>query len=132
LRTAAQQALRRHHDQRPLLGVERLAAQQVEVLRRRRAGSRPGCCPRRELEEALEPRARVLGALALVAVRQQQRQPRGLPPLRQAGDDELVDDHLRAVDEVAELRLPEHERLGRRDGVAVLEAQHAYSESGEL
>ena len=29
---------------------------------------------------------------------------------------------LRAVDEVAELRLPEHERLGRGDRVAVLEA----------
>ena len=44
------------------------------------------------------------------------------PPLREAGDDELVDRDLRAVDEVAELRLPEHERLGRGDRVAVLEA----------
>ena len=34
-----------------------------------------------ELEEALQPGARVLRALALVAVRQQQREPRGEPPL---------------------------------------------------
>ena len=78
---------------------------------------------RRELEEALEARARVLGAVALVPVRQQKRQARGLLPLRAARDDELVDDDLRAVDEVAELRLPEDERVGRGDRVAVLEAE---------
>ena len=33
-----QQALRRHHDERPRRGVERLPPQQMEVLRRRRAG----------------------------------------------------------------------------------------------
>ena len=38
-------------------------------------------------------------------------------------DDELVDDHLRAVGEVAVLRLPDHERRGARDGVAVLEPE---------
>ena len=65
----------------------------------------------------------VLRARALVAVRQQQRQARRLAPLGQAGDDELVDDHLRRVDEVAELRLPQHERLRRLHRVAVLEAE---------
>ena len=65
----------------------------------------------------------VLGPRALVAVREQQRQARRLAPLRQRRDDELVDDHLRGVDEVAELRLPEHERLGRLHRVAVLEAE---------
>ena len=65
----------------------------------------------------------MLGALALVAVRQQQGEPRREPPLGQPGAQELVDDDLRAVDEVAELRLPEHQRLGRRRAVAVLEAQ---------
>ena len=74
------------------------------------------------MQEALEARRGVLGARALVAVREQQRQARGLAPLGQAGDDELVDDDLGAVDEVAELRLPEHERLRRLLRVAVLEA----------
>ena len=73
-------------------------------------------------QEALQARGGVLGARALVAVGQQQRQARGLAPLGEAGDDELVDDHLGGVDEVAELRLPQHERLGGLLAVAVLEA----------
>ena len=63
------------------------------------------------------------GPVALVAVRQEQRQPRGHAPLGAAGCDELVDQHLRAVREVAELRLPDHERVAARDRVAVLEAE---------
>ena len=76
----AQQALRRHHDERPRGRVERLAAQQVEVLRRGRAVGDADVVLRGELEEPLEPRARVLRAVALVAVREQQRQPRRLRP----------------------------------------------------
>ena len=72
------------------------------------------------------------GPVALVAVGQQQRQPRVLTPLRPACDEELVDHDLRAVGEVAELRLPEDERVRRGDGVPVLEPSAAYSESGEL
>ena len=118
----AEQPLRRHDDERARRRVERLAPQQVEVLRRRRAVRDADVLLRGELEEPLEPRARVLGAVPLVAVRQQEREPRRLAPLREAGGDELVDDDLRAVDEVAELRLPQHERLGRGRRVAVLEA----------
>ena len=44
--------------------------------------------------------------------------------LRSPDDDELVDDHLRAVGEVAELRFPEHQRVGLGERVAVLEAEH--------
>ena len=47
-----------------------------------------------------------------------------LPPLRLRAGQELVDDHLRAVREVAELRLPHHERAVLRHRVAELEAQH--------
>ena len=85
---------------------------------------------RAELEEPLQPRARVLGAVPLVAVRQQQRQARRLLPLRAARDDELVDHDLRAVDEVAELRLPEDEHPGA--AAAYSKPSAAYSESGEL
>ena len=77
----------------------------------------------RELQEPLEPGARVLRALALVAVRQEQREPGRQPPLGEPGAEELVHDDLGAVDEVAELGLPQHQRLGRRRAVAVLEAQ---------
>ncbi len=66
----------------------------------------------------------MLRALAFVAVRQHQRQAVGTAPLHFAGRDELVDHHLGAVDEVAELRFPDHQRvrIGRR--VAELEGQH--------
>ena len=93
----------------------------MEVLRARGAVRNPDVVLRAELEEALEPGAGVLRAVALVAVRQEQRQPRGLPPLRPACDEELVDDDLRTVREVAELRLPQDERVGSGDRVAVLE-----------
>ena len=65
---------------------------------------------------------RVVGTLALVAVREQQHDARALAPLLLGRRDELVDDGLRAVGEVAELGLPQHERVGALDRVAVLEA----------
>ena len=66
----------------------------------------------------------MLGALSLVAVRQEQDEAVRLAPLLLRAGQELVDDDLRAVQEVAELRLPHHERamLGHR--VAELEAHH--------
>src|ERR1035438_6002314 len=48
-------------------------------------------------------------ALALVAVRQKHHQTRRKIPFVFGGADELVDDHLRAVYEIAELRLPENQ-----------------------
>jgi hypothetical protein len=44
-------------------------------------------------------------------VRQQEREARRLSSLRRTGRDELIDDDLRAVVEVAELRFPQHETL---------------------
>jgi hypothetical protein len=66
----------------------------------------------------------VLGALALVAVRQEQGEAAGALPLRLTGGDELVDDDLGAVGEVAELRLPDAEHVGVVERVAVVEAEH--------
>ena len=65
----------------------------------------------------------MFGALALIAVRQQQCEPGREAPLGEAGGQELVDDDLGAVDEVAELRFPEHQGLGCGRAVSVLEAQ---------
>ena len=87
----AQQALGREHDQRPALLDQRLAAQQVEVLGRRGDVRDPDVALGGQRQEALLARAGVLGAGALVAVRQQQGQPRRLAPLGEAGHDELVD-----------------------------------------
>ena len=95
----------------------------MEELRRRRAVDDADVVLSRQLQEALEARARVLRTVALVAVREEKRQTRRLTPLRATRHDELVDDDLRAVDEVAELRLPQDERVRRGDRVAVLERE---------
>ena len=75
-------------------------------------------------EPSLRSRARMVRALAVVPVRQEEHQARALPPLGLARGDELVDDALRVVGEIAELRLPQHERRRSRvHRVAVLETQ---------
>jgi len=84
----------------------------MEVLPRGRGVHDADVLLRCELQEALEPRARMLGTVPLVAVWEEERQARGLTPLREPGDEELVDDDLGTVDEVAELGLPEDEGLG--------------------
>ncbi len=91
------------------------------VARGRRRVRHPHVARGAELQKALRPGRAVLRALALVAVRQQQHEPAGLPPLGLAGGQELVDDDLRAVDEVAELGLPHRQPVRRREAVAVLE-----------
>jgi hypothetical protein len=121
--SVAQEPLGRHHDQRSRVHVERLAAKQMEVLGCGRGVRHADVLVRSALQEALEPGARVLRPVALVAVWEHQREPRRLPPLRAARDDELVDDYLRAVDEVPELRLPEDQCVGGGNGVAVLEPE---------
>ncbi len=54
----------------------------------------------------------------------QQHQTGHAQPLRLAARQELVDDHLRAVGEIAELRLPQHQGPGIGQGIPILEAQH--------
>ncbi len=121
----AQQALRRQHDERQRIDEEqrRLPPQQVEVLRRGRAVGDADVDVGGELQEALGTRARVVGPLPFVRVRQQQDERRALPPLAARRHQELVDDDLRAVDEVAVLRLPDHQARGLLHVVAVLEAE---------
>ena len=80
-----------------------------------------------EFEEALDAARGMLRSLALIAMGQQKRQARLLAPLGLAGGDELVDDDLRPIAEVAELGLPGHERLVPFDRVSVLE-----TDGGEL
>ena len=66
----------------------------------------------------------MLRPLPLVAVRQEADERRHAQPFALARRDELVEHDLRAVGEVAELRLPEHERVRLGERVAVLEAEH--------
>ena len=99
-----------------------LPTQQVEVGRRGRRVGDGHVVLGAQLQVALDARRAVVGALALVAVRQEQHDRAALAPLLLRAADELVDDGLGAVAEVAELGLPEDEGVGPLDGVAVLEA----------
>ena len=75
-------------------------------------------------QEPLDVGVGVLGALAFVAVRQEHHQAAELLPLAFGGGDELVDDRLRAVHEVAELRFPDHQVARVGGAEAVLEPEH--------
>ncbi len=67
----------------------------------------------------------MLRTLALIAMGQQHDETRHAQPLRFTRGDELVDDDLGAVGEIAELRFPQHQRLRFGEAVAVIEAEHA-------
>src|SRR5207244_3038716 len=121
--SGAEQALRREQDERLPPPAERLAAQDVEALRGGRGLDDLQVVVRGRGEEPLEARARVLRPLPLVPVRQQEDEAREEPPLRLRAGHELVHDHLRAVHEVAELRLPQDERLREVATVAILEPE---------
>ncbi len=120
---ALEHRLGREDDQRAVLLAERVTAEQVEVRRRGRGLRDDHRVLGRHGEEALDAGRAVVGTLALVAVGEEQHDAGLLAPLELARGDELVDDGLGAVDEVAELGLPEDERVGTGHGVAVLEAE---------
>ena len=122
----AQQRFRRHHDQRLAAGAQHLPAQHVEHLRRRGRHADLHVLDRAQLQIALEARRGMFGTLAFVAVRQQQHDAAEAAPLGFARGDELVDDDLGAVGEIAELRFPDHQRVRLGRGVAVFEGHHRF------
>src|SRR6266545_1065535 len=119
-----QQAFRAHDDQRLAKVAHHLPAQQMEDLRRSGRHANLHVVLGAELQIALRPRRRMLGPLPFVAVRQEQRESADAAPFDFAGGDELVDDDLCAVGKIAELRLPDHQPVGLRRRVAVLESEH--------
>ena len=66
----------------------------------------------------------MLRPLALIAMRQQADEARHAQPFALARRDELVEHHLRAVGEIAELRLPQRQRVRLGERIAVFEAEH--------
>ena len=120
----AEQALRTHHDQRLAIVAHHLPAQQVIDLRRRRRHAHLHVVLRAQLQIAFGTRRRMLGPLPFEPVRQQQRETAHAAPFHFTRADELVDDDLRAVGEVAELRFPDHQLIRLRRRITVLEPQH--------
>ena len=64
--------------------------------------------------------------LPLIAMRQQADEARHAQPLALAAGNELVEDHLRAIGEVAELRFPDGQRIGLGQRIAIFEAEHGF------
>src|SRR5438067_2014603 len=121
-----QQRLRREDDQRLAELAHHLAAQQVEDLGGGGRLHHLHVVVGRQLQEALDTCRRVLRTLAFVTVRQHHHQAGGAAPLDFARGDELVDDDLRAVGEVAELAFPDGQGVRFGGRVAVFEAQHRF------
>ncbi len=119
----AQHALGSEDDERLAPGAQCLTPQKMEVLRGVGGLADDHVLACGELQEALYAGGGVFGTLAVVAVGQEHDDAGEQAPLGFAGGDELVDDALRAVDEVAELGLPEDESFGVVARVAVLEAE---------
>src|SRR5215470_19442014 len=64
----------------------------------------------------------MLRSLSFVTVRQQHDEAAHAQPFGLAGTQELVDDDLRAIGKIAELRLPQHQGARIGEAVAVFEA----------
>ena len=138
-----QQRLGRQHDQRLAERQRNLAPQQMEVVagggavrhdpvdvvqlpdgKLLRLGREVVGIVRAHLQEPLDAGRRMLRTHALHAVGQQHHQTALAHPFRLAGRHELVDNALRGVVEVAELRLPADERVRVGHRVAELESEH--------
>ena len=70
-----QHAFRREDDQRLSPLAQRLTPQQVEILASIRGLTNLNIVARRQLQEPLNARTRMLGTLAFIAVGQQEHQP---------------------------------------------------------
>ena len=121
----AEHALGGEDDERLAPRPHDLAAKQMEVLRGGRGLADLHVVIGAELEVTLHTSGGVLRALTLVAMGKEHDDAGEQPPLGFAGGDELVNDDLRAVGEVAELCLPEDEGFGVIAGEAVLKAEDA-------
>src|SRR5271163_389046 len=104
-----QHAFRRKNAQWLAPNTKGLPAQHVEILRGCRGLANLQIVFRSQLHVALDARAGMLRALALIAVRQQKHETAGQIPFVFRGAQELIDDDLRAVGEVSELSFPHNQ-----------------------
>ena len=119
-----QQRFRCEYYQRPARPGARLPTQEMEQVGRRRAIGDGHVAVRAHLQEALDTARGVIGPLPFQAVRQHQRHRRSVEPLVLGAGDELIDNDLRHIGEVAELRLPSHQAFRRVQRVTVFKAEH--------
>ncbi len=127
-----QQRLGRHHDQRLAEIAPHLPPEDVEIIGRRGAVGDLEIVLGAKLQIAFEPGRAVLRPLPFEPVRQQHDEAARAQPLGFAGGDELVDDALRAIGEIAELGFPQHQCLRIGERIAIFEAEHAEFAQGAV
>ncbi|MNF02411.1 hypothetical protein D3C80_2015510 [compost metagenome] len=66
----------------------------------------------------------MLRPLAFIAVRQKDGQVAALCPFSPSGGDELVNDDLGGIGEIAVLGFPDYKGIGRKNIIAVLISKH--------
>ncbi len=121
----AQQRFRRHQDQGLADVALELAAQDVEVIGRVAAIGHLHIVFGAHLQEAFKARGGMFRTLAFIAMRQQADESRHAQPFALARRDELIEQHLRAIGEIAELALPKRQGVGFRQGISIFEPEHS-------
>ncbi len=101
-----------------------LAAQNVEVIRRRRAIGDLHIVFRTHLQIAFKTCRRMLRALTLVAMRQQTHEAGETKPFAFAGRYELVEHNLSAVGKVSELGFPHGQSVRLAERIAIFETEY--------
>ncbi len=119
-----QQRFRRHDDQRLAEIAVDLAAQGVEIVRRGRQVADLHIVFGAHLQEALEAGGGVFRPLPFIAMRQQADEARHAQPFAFGRRNELVEEDLRAIREVTELRFPQGQRVRVGQRIAVFIAEH--------
>ena len=97
----------------------------MKILRRSRRVANLQIIFRAKLQISFEPRRRMFRTLPFVAVRQKHHEAAFLLPFVFRRGDILVNDNLRAVGKIAELRFPQHQRVLRDDRIAVFKTENA-------
>src|SRR5438067_9660041 len=115
-----QQALGRHHDQWFAPGPRYLAAQAMKVLSWRGRLHDLDVIIGGQTQKPLQPRTRMLRPAAFEAVRQEQDYSAQTTPFVLSAGDELIDNDLRGIPEIAELRFPRDQALRAIEAVTVL------------
>src|SRR4029077_15772233 len=119
----AQETFRRHQDEWLDEIALHLPPQNVEILRGRGGNADLDVVFGAGLKKPLKPGAGMFWALSFVPVRQEQNDPARSLPLCFGGNDKLIDNSLRPVNKIAELRLPQAQHVWIIERVAVIESE---------
>ncbi len=120
----AEEAFGGHDDERFDDFAEGLASEKVEVVGGSGGVGDGHIVLGAELKKSFETSAGVFGALAVVAVREEESQAGSSAPFRFGGGDVLIDLGLGAVGKIPELSFPKDEHIWAVEGVAVIEAKN--------